>query len=78
MTPNQYIEWLDKEIAACRSLIERKEFDDDIRTWLYGKLNGLWDAKNHFARFIAHNSLKTIEYPQQETQTENQFIDGLE
>ena len=66
MTQEEGLQWFTDEIAKCKTYIANKEFGDDVRTHQYGRLNGLWDAKNHFARFIAHNSLKTIEYPQPE------------
>jgi hypothetical protein len=57
MTPQQYIEYLDKEIESCRSIVSDKRYPDDVRTWQYGRLNGLWDSKNHFYMFCALNNL---------------------
>jgi hypothetical protein len=74
MTPQQYIEWFDAEIAKCKVYIRNKDWDEDVRTHQYGRLNGLWDAKNQFCRFIA------LQKPSQPTepQTENNFTDGFQ
>jgi hypothetical protein len=56
MKPEDYLKWFDAEIAKCKTYIRDKEtWGDDVRTHQYGRLNGLWDAKNQFVRFIALN-----------------------
>ena len=70
MTPEQGLQWFTDEIAKSKAYIANKEFGDDVRTHQYGRLNGLWDAKNHFARFIA------LQEPSQPTE-EKEFTEGL-
>jgi hypothetical protein len=68
MTPNQYLEWLDSQIED-----NDRRMDDAGQprreSYYLGCATAMSKAKEKFL---------TIEYPQQETQTENNFTDGLD
>lgn len=72
------MDWFDREIAVCKGFSLNKNLDQELRSWYYGKLNGLWVSKNRFAIFWA----LSITTPPQEEQTENEipsnFTDGLD
>jgi hypothetical protein len=74
MTPQQYIEWLDEQIAKCKTYIADKRWGDDVRTHQYGRLNAFWESKNRFAMFIA---LQKPSQPIDPQEPENNFTDNL-
>ena len=67
MTPAAYLEWLDNQIEDNDRRMEDARHPERESYYL-GCATALSKAKEKFL---------TIEYPQQETKTENNFTDGL-
>jgi hypothetical protein len=77
MTPEEFIQHVTKmrdEAAAKVKRLKDADGEDEFSELNY--YNGQKVALNQVLSW--YNSLKTIEYPQQEPQTENNFSDGLD
>jgi len=52
MTPEEFTDWINKEIKETKKIAENKSLPNDARSFQFGKLSALYDVLNKYVTIM--------------------------